>query len=102
MEEKLSIRINIAERFYPMRIERHDEENVRLAAKMVNEKLSDIRQKQPERDLQDLLSMTAFRIALSLIEQTQKQDKNIAIKGMLDLDKKLTEYLEYAKEAEAS
>ncbi|GHT14004.1 hypothetical protein AGMMS4956_11080 [Bacteroidia bacterium] len=102
MEDKLSIRINIAERFYPMRIERQDEENVRLAAKMVNEKLSDIRQKQPERDLQDLLSMTSFRIALSLIEQTQNQDKNIAIKGMLDLDKKLTEYLEYAKEAEVS
>ena len=32
MEEKLSIRVNIADRYYPLKIERDDEERIRRAA----------------------------------------------------------------------
>ena len=37
--DKLSIRVNIADRFYPLKVERKDEEKIRLAAKMINEKV---------------------------------------------------------------
>jgi len=37
MEEKLSIRVNIADRYYPLKIERDDEERIRRAAKMIND-----------------------------------------------------------------
>ena len=39
MEEKLSIKVQIAERFYPLKIDRQDEEKIRKAAKLINDKV---------------------------------------------------------------
>jgi cell division protein ZapA len=37
--EELSIKIRIAEREYPMKVKRDDEERVRTASRLINEKL---------------------------------------------------------------
>ncbi|HEY3388760.1 MAG TPA: cell division protein ZapA, partial [Prolixibacteraceae bacterium] len=39
MDDKLSININIADRMYPLRIDRKEEEGIRKAAKIINEKV---------------------------------------------------------------
>ena len=39
MDDKLSIRVNVADRYYPLRIDRNDEERIRLAAKLINDKV---------------------------------------------------------------
>ena len=36
MDEKLSIRINIIDRYYPLKIDRRDEEKIRKAGKTYN------------------------------------------------------------------
>ncbi|NNJ56123.1 MAG: cell division protein ZapA, partial [Bacteroidia bacterium] len=37
-EEEISIKINICDRFYPLRIKTSEEENVRKASKRINER----------------------------------------------------------------
>ena len=39
MDDKLSININIADRLYPLRVDRKEEEDIRKAAKIINEKV---------------------------------------------------------------
>ncbi|MFZ6001484.1 MAG: cell division protein ZapA [Bacteroidota bacterium] len=58
--EDLSIKIKIAEREYPMKVKRHEEEKVRAAGKLINEKLKQYREQFGIDDKQDLLAMVAF------------------------------------------
>lgn len=58
--EELSIKIRIADREYPMKVKRSDEERVRIAGKLINEKLKSYREQFGIDDKQDLLSMVAF------------------------------------------
>jgi cell division protein ZapA len=58
--EELSIKIKIAEREYPMKVKRHEEEKVRAAGKLINEKLKQYREQFGIDDKQDLLAMVAF------------------------------------------
>ena len=39
MSEKLSIKINIANRLYPMKVNKESEEQIRLAAKNIEERI---------------------------------------------------------------
>lgn len=58
--EDLSIKIKIADREYPMKVKRHDEERVRTAGRLINEKLKTYREQFGIDDKQDLLAMVAF------------------------------------------
>ncbi len=58
--EDLSIKIKIADREYPMKVKRSDEERVRMAGKLINEKLKTYREQFGIDDKQDLLAMVAF------------------------------------------
>ena len=68
MEEKLSIKINIADRFYPLKIDRGDEEKIRKAAKLINDKFNEYKQKYSDKDIFDLLAMTSLQYATKYIE----------------------------------
>jgi cell division protein ZapA len=58
--EELSIKIRIADREYPMKVKRADEERVRIAGKLINEKLKSYKEQFGIDDKQDLLAMVAF------------------------------------------
>ncbi len=58
--EELSIKIKIADREYPMKVKRADEEKVRMAGKLINEKVKSYREQYGIDDRQDLLAMVAF------------------------------------------
>lgn len=58
--DDLSIKIKIADREYPMKVKRHDEERVRTAGRLINEKLKTYREQFGIDDKQDLLAMVAF------------------------------------------
>ncbi|MBL7851813.1 MAG: cell division protein ZapA [Cyclobacteriaceae bacterium] len=58
--DELSIKIKIADREYPMKVKRNEEERVRAAGKVINEKLKSYREQFGLDDKQDLLAMTAF------------------------------------------
>ena len=56
----LSIKIKIADREYPMKVKLTDEERVRMAGKLINEKIKSYREQFGIDDKQDLLAMVAF------------------------------------------
>jgi cell division protein ZapA len=57
---ELSIKIRIGEREYPMRVDAAEEELLRIAGRVVNEKMKQYRDQFGIEDKQDLLAMVAF------------------------------------------
>lgn len=74
--EELSIKIKIADREYPMKVKRTDEERIRIAGKLINEKLKSYREQFGIEDKQDLLAMVAFDC---LIDKMAVEDTHQAI-----------------------
>jgi len=74
MSEKLSIRIQIGGRQYPLSIAPEKEEVIRKAAKMLNERMKSYQDNFAVQDTQDLLSMSALEIGVRLMEM--EQDKS--------------------------
>lgn len=93
MDDKLSIRVNIAERYYPLKINRDDEEKVRKAAKLINEKVLQYKQKYAEKEIQDLLAMTALQLVSQFVEEDYKHDINPLVDNLKELNEELAEYL---------
>ena len=74
--DHLSIKIKIADREYPMKVTSDDEEKVRNAGKLINEKLRSYREQFGIDDKQDLLAMVAFDSVVDKLE-TEKQEKEM-------------------------
>ena len=70
--DKLSIKLNIANRFYPMKIERSSEESIRNAVKKIDDRLKFYEDNYEIRDKQDLLAMCLIEYASKL----EKINKN--------------------------
>ncbi|WP_075602815.1 cell division protein ZapA [Saccharicrinis aurantiacus] len=93
MEEKLSIRVNVADRYYPLRIDRKDEERIRKAAKMINEKVLQYKQHYSDKDLQDFLGMAALQFVIKLLELEEQKDTSPILDAAKELDQQLSEIL---------
>lgn len=65
-EEKITIRVNIAERYYPLVIAQSEEESIRKMAKQVNQILFQYSQRYPGKETQDYMAMTLLQYALQL------------------------------------
>ena len=61
--DKLSIRLNIANRFYPMKIERSSEETIRNSVKKIDNRLKFYEENYAIKDKQDLLAMCLIEYA---------------------------------------
>ncbi|MHC1704315.1 MAG: cell division protein ZapA [Tenuifilaceae bacterium] len=94
MEDKLSIRVNVADRYYPLKIDRNDEEKIRKAARLINEKVLQYKQRYTDKDLQDFLAMAALQFVIKLIESENKFDVSPVLDQLTELDEWLGEYLE--------
>lgn len=91
--EQQSIRISIADRYYPLKIAISDEEKIRAAAKIINEKVDLYKKKYINRDTQDALSMAILQFVIRLIESEQKEESNQIIDELQNLDTLLDEYI---------
>ena len=65
--DELSIKVNIADRNYPLTVKADEEEKVRKAAKLINDKLKTYGNAFAVRDKQDIISMCALELATELI-----------------------------------
>lgn len=66
---ELSLRIKLANREYPMKVKESEEENVREAAKKINEKVRSFRSQFGIEDKQDLLAMVSFDSTIKSIRK---------------------------------
>lgn len=81
MKEEVSIKVNIADVVYPLRVALDEEENVRKAARLINEKVRLFREDYPAADKINLLSMVALQFATELLqykESTWIEDDGIS------------------------
>ena len=91
MDEKLSIRVNIADRYYPLKIEKEDEEKIRKAAKLINDKVFQYKTKYADKDIQDFLAMAALQFVIRLIEMEEKQEGTSLLQKLQKLNDELEE-----------
>ena len=74
--EKLSIKIMIGNRAYSMKVPMEEEQKVRLAAKELNKKISEVGKKMNIQDLQDILAMISFELTMAANKSNYKIHEN--------------------------
>lgn len=70
MDEKLKIKISIADRIYPLTVDMSQEEGLRSASKKIDLMIKQFEENYAVRDKQDVLAMCALQFA-SQLEQKQ-------------------------------
>ncbi|MEK8180932.1 cell division protein ZapA [Flavobacterium buctense] len=83
MEDKLKIKLSIADRVYPLTVDLSQEEGLRSASKKIDAMIKQFEENYAVRDKQDVLAMCALQFA-SQVEQKQVDN---AIDGSETLDR---------------
>ncbi len=94
MDDKLSIRVNVADRYYPLKVERENEEKIRKAARMINEKVLQYKQRYTDKDMQDFLAMAALQYVIKLTEQEEKLENDYVPDAINELINKINSAIE--------
>jgi cell division protein ZapA (FtsZ GTPase activity inhibitor) len=94
MDDKLSININIADRLYPLRVDRKDEESIRKAAKIINEKVVQYKQKYAEKDIQDCMAMATLQFVIQKFDTEKRLDNSPLIEQLEVMNDLLADFLE--------
>ena len=85
MDEKLKIKLSIADRVYPLTVDMSQEEGQRSASKKIDVMIKQFEENYAVRDKQDVLAMCALQFA-SQVEQ-KKVDSSIDSKDLERLKK---------------
>ena len=93
MDEILSINITIAQRQYPMRIKRSEEEKIRKAAKIINERILQYQQRYSGKDNQDCLAMATLQFVIQIMDFMDKSDSDQSMKQIEEINDQLSDYL---------
>jgi cell division protein ZapA (FtsZ GTPase activity inhibitor) len=67
--EEFTITVTIADRIYRLTIERKEEETVRKAARLIEEKIKEYANNYAFKDKQDLLAMVALHFSTNALNQ---------------------------------
>jgi cell division protein ZapA len=94
MDDKLSIRVNIADRYYPLKVERENEERIRKAARMINEKVLQYKQRYSDKDVQDFLAMASLQYVIKLNEDEERLISDKLPEALRELARKIDDVLE--------
>ena len=74
MENKIKIKVNIADRIYPLTIRPEQEEAIRLSVKKIDQMIKQLEQSYAVRDKQDVLAMCSLQYATKLIQKDNSED----------------------------
>lgn len=95
MDEKLKIKISIADRVYPLTVDPSQEEGLRSASKKIDAMIRQFEENYAVRDKQDVLAMCALQFATQ-VEQKQidkSTDLEDAFEKLRKMDEKASELL---------
>lgn len=97
MEDTFSIHLTIADKRYPLRIDRKDEELVRAAAKLVNDWIAQYRNRfkmeEAGLDKSDLLAMAACQLAIRALKAEKNEDGKYYASAIEQLNKEIEDFL---------
>jgi len=96
---KLSIKVVIAGRSYPLIIQENEETKVLQATQDINKAIEMLQQNYAVRDMQDLLAMTALQLSVKIHEQrTDTTDYQQIEQALQELSIELDNYTEMQDE----
>ncbi len=94
-QELININVNICDRPYRLKVKPSEEEYVRRAAKMINDKVKDLQTQYSAKDKQDYLAMSALMFMVEKL--SAKADfvikDNALMDRISDLDSRLNQVL---------
>jgi cell division protein ZapA len=90
--ERVSVKISIGDRSYPLRVPIEDQQKIQRAAALINEKVGAYKGKYSNKDMQDFIAMAALQLATQTLEQEATENSSL-IEDILSLNKKLDSYL---------
>jgi cell division protein ZapA len=79
MSNDISIKVNIGDRMYPLRIKANEEENVRKAAKLLNEKMAFFNANFSIKDKIDGLAMAALEYAVDTLNKPNIPTETVSV-----------------------
>lgn len=89
---ELSIRVNIAGRTYPLTIDTEEEEQVRKAARQIDEKINELKNQYAVNDMQDYLAMVALELSTKALTPVSAIPEGVDDK-VDDINRMLQSYL---------
>lgn len=92
MSNDISIKVNIGDRVYPLRIKANEEENVRKAAKLLNEKMAFFNANFSIKDKIDGLAMAALEYAVDTLNKSNITNEPLSIQvDLSSIENQLTD-----------
>ena len=95
MNEKLKIKLSIADRVYPLTVDMSQEEGLRSASKKIDIMIKQFEENYAVRDKQDVLAMCALQFASQLEQKNGENtiDGTESIERLTKISNLLDEYL---------
>ncbi|NVK65545.1 MAG: cell division protein ZapA [Flavobacteriales bacterium] len=92
---KLSVKVVVAGRTYPLSVEENEAEKVEAAAKDINKAIKLLQDNYAVKDMQDLLAMTALQLAV----KEGKKSKEVIEPDYSDIEDRLSALIQDLDEA---
>ena len=94
--DELTISVTIADRPYRIRIKKEEEERIRKAAKLINERIKQYSENYAFKDRQDLIAMVSLEFANSSLLYEGKVNNNDQqfVEKLTEIDNILSEYID--------
>ena len=95
-DDKLTIKVKIIDRFYPIRINRDEEELIRKASDRINDTVSQYRSAYSDKDNdnQDFLSMVCINYVTKFLKSEGEFDASNIVEDLKLIETKLSSFTE--------
>lgn len=95
MDEKLKIKISVADRVYPLTVDPSQEEGLRSASKKIDTMIRQFEENYAVRDKQDVLAMCALQFAAQVEQKQLDKSANLeeAMERLRKMDERANELL---------
>ena len=75
---EVNIKVEIAGSVYPLKIDEKDEEHIKEAVRLINNKISEFERNYGVRDKKDLLGMVMLQLVAQLLGQAKGAEKDLS------------------------
>ena len=74
----VSVKVEIAGGFYPVKVKANDEANVKRAVELINEKISEFEKKFGIKDKKDVLAMVSLQLISELLKDKNNAESELS------------------------
>lgn len=75
---EVNIKVEVAGNVYPLRVNEEDEQNIREAVKLINNKIAEFERSYAIRDKKDLMGMVMLQLVSELLKQARGSERDLS------------------------